>query len=826
MSVRRALVGCVVLSVQDACVFYPCCKGCFSRIDVDQREPTRSRCSRCGYSCLREQVDYRYRLSLRVIRDRCIFGVTVFGTCLNPFFGIHASGLQRLVETVDGQAGASTRASLLAKAVKDCFIGRHFIFGIKVTGTESGLRFGGPALSKDGDRLQFIASQMILPKASGGGGCSVVSYYRALLQRAAEYELESKTSRPFESTLLLIRHLSPSSSFNNSSHSASGLLLRSPKRSEHQDSTLSPTPPWEQSLGLVTSSAEQEEGCGTQDYKGNESSSQKTTHHVQRGCLDKSKVTEERAPSPPFSSERRSDNSQSFSNCPNKSFENAVETTPLINSWFRSSQPGQTRDLPLSCKTKGFSTGQLTKTFSSSSVVWEDLPFSESLTEFLCGEHNDFDIVSETEPHLNVQNQSETVRNNQKIRSQDKNLSNDSTYVGQSNTHITESYSWMLQDITNTTNNVGDKNDLSDLVCKDKIGYVNKSQVKSLLSSENQEEQLEGETYDCSVDLFGCSPMRNINSPDTHAESVRMTEERCPLRIKQHLRSEMNVTHSTPDKQKLRSIKCTNTESFIPPGTKDLHFLPSAQSTPIVKVDAASSSPPSSSFYSTQGEFSSRPCIQDMCGLYSEPPQCDIKKTEKCTSSLCKQNTVRANQLSQCGRESTKEKLSWSKTSIRHDHEFTPKRRFCKPNKPKKLLQAQQHLRVQRGSPSLETPERINLKRDSSVCDVTEDREVGTPAAQGGLSAKLRRRTKRHTDDSTNTLVSTWKAQQVEGVDYKINLLERRLSSLTSQRELAPTENCGDEVGDERSLDGSNDFLPDDENQACDWSRDLFSDST
>ncbi|CAB1418055.1 unnamed protein product [Pleuronectes platessa] len=261
MSVRRALVGCVVLSVQDACVFYPCCKGCFSRIDVDQREPTRCRCSRCGYSCLREQVDYRYRLSLRVIRDRCIFGVTVFGTCLNPFFGIHASGLQRLVETADGQSGASTRASLLAKAVKDCFIGRHFIFGIKVTGTESGLRFGGPPLSKDGDRLQFIASQMLLPKASGGGGCSVVSYYRALLQRAAEYELGSKTSRPLETSLLLIRHLSPSSSFNNSSPFASGLLSLSLQRSEHQDSTLSPTPPWEQSLGLVTSSAEQEEGC-------------------------------------------------------------------------------------------------------------------------------------------------------------------------------------------------------------------------------------------------------------------------------------------------------------------------------------------------------------------------------------------------------------------------------------------------------------------------------------------------------------------------------------------------------------------------------------
>lgn len=42
-------------------------------------------------------MEYRYRLSLKVARDGCIFDLTVFGTCLNPYFGIDASGLQRLV---------------------------------------------------------------------------------------------------------------------------------------------------------------------------------------------------------------------------------------------------------------------------------------------------------------------------------------------------------------------------------------------------------------------------------------------------------------------------------------------------------------------------------------------------------------------------------------------------------------------------------------------------------------------------------------------------------------------------------------------------------
>lgn len=41
MSVKRALADCVVLSLQDSSVFYPSCKGCLSRIDVEQQDGTR-----------------------------------------------------------------------------------------------------------------------------------------------------------------------------------------------------------------------------------------------------------------------------------------------------------------------------------------------------------------------------------------------------------------------------------------------------------------------------------------------------------------------------------------------------------------------------------------------------------------------------------------------------------------------------------------------------------------------------------------------------------------------------------------------------------------
>ncbi|XP_018522523.1 DNA damage-induced apoptosis suppressor protein [Lates calcarifer] len=826
MSVRRALVDCAVLSVQDACVFYPCCKGCFSRIDVEQQDSTRCKCFKCGYRCLRERVDYRYRLSLRVARDRCIFGVTVFGTCLNPFFGIDASGLQRLVENLEGPVGASTRAKLLVKAVEDCFIGRHFIFGIKVTGAESGLCFGEPAAngSSSKDTVQFIASQMILPNAAGLRGCTVVSYYRILLQRAAEYEQgstdPSKSSRPPE-TLLLIPHCSSGSSFSNATFSASGLLSQSPQRSQHQGSNLTPTPPWQQSLGLITSSAEQEEDCSTQD-SGGENSQQtdnnKTPHNVPRGCLGNHKATMDSTLSPLLSFKCNSYNSPSFAKYPHTSFEKAVRNTPILDTWFSPSQPRHKNDLPVSYKAKECPTRRLTKTLLSSSLAWEDLPFSESLTAFLCEENKDSDIVSKTEPHVKVQNQ-ETVRNNLEARSQDKSIQ--STSVCQSDTELTESHSWMLLDITNTPppNCGGDRHDLSD-----SVGCVNKGRTRSISShqeddeasslsfEDKEEEQLEGDTYNCSADLFSSSFIIDSNTKNTHAETVRMTTEACPLISNleiQYLRSEKpSIPHSTPDKQKLESNKCINRDSLIPPDTQDLDFIPPAQSTPIIKVADVSESP--APLYS-----SSQPDTQDVCAFYSDLPELDSKMPAKITSSLCIMNTVSATRLPQCGRGSTKENLPWSMTSSSHNHRFTPKRRFWKPNKHKIHQLAEQHLRAQRGALILGSTVSINQKCDSSVCDVTvcdyEDSAVvvpPTPAAKTRLSAKLRRQ--RQTDNSRSNFDSTWETQQEDGVNCKRNLLDHHPSLLTSSK---------------RGLDGSDGYLPDDENQACDWSRDLFSDS-
>uniref|UniRef100_A0A671RM76 DNA damage-induced apoptosis suppressor protein-like n=1 Tax=Sinocyclocheilus anshuiensis TaxID=1608454 RepID=A0A671RM76_9TELE len=167
MSNRRALVSCTVLSLQDSCFVYPCCKGCLSRLS---QESKRAICGRCGFTCDLQNVDYRYRLSFKVSRNQDIFGVTVFGGCLNPFFGITAGGLQRCID-LEKTEGTHTVQQLLVKAVEDCFIGRCVIFGLKVPHNVATSSLSG----------QLVACQIISPCESLMG-CTVIGYFKNLLR--------------------------------------------------------------------------------------------------------------------------------------------------------------------------------------------------------------------------------------------------------------------------------------------------------------------------------------------------------------------------------------------------------------------------------------------------------------------------------------------------------------------------------------------------------------------------------------------------------------------------------------------------------------------
>ncbi|XP_054627004.1 DNA damage-induced apoptosis suppressor protein isoform X2 [Dunckerocampus dactyliophorus] len=344
MSVRRALVDCVVLSPQDACVLYPCCRGCFTRMDVTTQDRA---------SCFKEQLEYRYRLSLRVTRDRRIFGVTVFGSCLNPFFGVHATEFQRLVE--NGPSETSTRSKLLAKAVEDCFIGRRLVFGMKVTDCQSRpwLEDHVPGGSDCQDMVQFTATQMIFPKATGMEGCSVIRYYQQLLQRAAEQQRESADSNQSYTfpTTPLISQDSSASSFNVT---LSRLLPHSLQRSQRHDGSLTPTPPWQQSLGLVTSSAENEE---------EENENKQTACLIGKCCTVNHDTREEKG---------------SFLSSKSSSFAEYSSVKNILNCLNPSPSP--------QLDSEGKASPQPDNSFMLRSLAWDDLPLSESLEQFLSEE--------------------------------------------------------------------------------------------------------------------------------------------------------------------------------------------------------------------------------------------------------------------------------------------------------------------------------------------------------------------------------------------------------------------------------------------------------
>lgn len=126
----RKLLLASVLALQNLNFMYPSCQKCFSRIMLGSR---RSSCPKCGSTDEVENISYRYKLSLKVAESNKLFIITVFGSCLNSFFGLTATSLHRYIqdpskipETLDSGAVQD----LLAKAVETCFVGQSFIFGV------------------------------------------------------------------------------------------------------------------------------------------------------------------------------------------------------------------------------------------------------------------------------------------------------------------------------------------------------------------------------------------------------------------------------------------------------------------------------------------------------------------------------------------------------------------------------------------------------------------------------------------------------------------------------------------------------------------------
>lgn len=55
----------------------------------------RFKCLKCGRTGEAKDASYRYRLSLKIADTNDLFDIVVFGSCLDPFFGVTAENLQR-----------------------------------------------------------------------------------------------------------------------------------------------------------------------------------------------------------------------------------------------------------------------------------------------------------------------------------------------------------------------------------------------------------------------------------------------------------------------------------------------------------------------------------------------------------------------------------------------------------------------------------------------------------------------------------------------------------------------------------------------------------
>ncbi|XP_054057061.1 DNA damage-induced apoptosis suppressor protein isoform X2 [Rissa tridactyla] len=138
MNSVRGLLAASVISVQNSCFIYPACQKCFSRLILNSG---RFSCLKCGCTGEAKDVTYRYRLSLKIADTNDLFDITVFGSCLDPFFGVTAENLQRCIQDfnqLSGETNIDASPGALVQAVETCFIGKRFIFGVKGCAREHG----------------------------------------------------------------------------------------------------------------------------------------------------------------------------------------------------------------------------------------------------------------------------------------------------------------------------------------------------------------------------------------------------------------------------------------------------------------------------------------------------------------------------------------------------------------------------------------------------------------------------------------------------------------------------------------------------------------
>ncbi|XP_060032736.1 DNA damage-induced apoptosis suppressor protein isoform X2 [Erinaceus europaeus] len=209
MNKRRKFLLASVLDLQNSSFLYPSCQKCFSRLILLYK---RFNCPKCGFTGEAENVSYRYKLSLKVAESNRLLGITVFGSCLDTYFGFTATDLHRFIQDpneIPKTLGSDATQSLLTKAVETCFVGQSFVFGVTNFENQHGPGSKSDDFFKqypDGKReaKALVACQMILPY-SGVVSFTVIDCFRQLLQLSGLRKLDSQEPN---SHLLALEHSS------------------------------------------------------------------------------------------------------------------------------------------------------------------------------------------------------------------------------------------------------------------------------------------------------------------------------------------------------------------------------------------------------------------------------------------------------------------------------------------------------------------------------------------------------------------------------------------------------------------------------------------
>ncbi|KFV84321.1 Nitric oxide-inducible gene protein, partial [Struthio camelus australis] len=250
MSGGRALLAASVISIQNSCFIYPACQSCFSRLILDSR---RFNCLKCGCTGEATEASYRYRLSLKIADTNDLFDITVFGSCLDPFFGVTAGNLQRYIQDfnqLSGETNKDASPGELVQAVETCFIGKRFIFGVKGCVSQDGGHSVASSILQNSSKINrgtknLTACQIFLPNTAVTG-FTVISYFHRLLQSAKFRSCNSSSHLPDASSAAVDQPVSELSSLSSLSRDSYFI---------HSSGGESSLGSWQQSFSLTSSVA-------------------------------------------------------------------------------------------------------------------------------------------------------------------------------------------------------------------------------------------------------------------------------------------------------------------------------------------------------------------------------------------------------------------------------------------------------------------------------------------------------------------------------------------------------------------------------------------